>query len=150
MEKVLKLATQFRKALENAQNANEFQYDICFYQFPRACCGDTSDLLGQYLLESDIRSRYVCGTYYDDDTSCESQSHAWLLLKDGRIVDITGDQFRDQRTFLCYDQRIYVGKMDTFHRLFEVDPCRDIHDSVGVQGVPRLQGLYQTILRYIR
>jgi hypothetical protein len=29
-----------------------------------ACCGDTSDLLAQYLLDKDIKADYVCGTYW--------------------------------------------------------------------------------------
>lgn len=149
MDMVLKLATEFRNAIEAAKDAGEFQHDICFHKFPTACCGDASELLGQYLLDHGIHSRYVCGTHYYGETSYDSQSHAWLLLDDGRIADITADQFYLQSMYLNYDRPVYVGKMDTFHKLFKVDPSRDIHDNVGVRGVPRLPTLYQTIRRYI-
>ena len=56
--------------------------------------------------------------YYDDEGV---QSHAWLELSDGVIVDITGDQFKYDKVFLNYNVPVYVGKMDAFHALFDVE-----------------------------
>ena len=42
----------------------EFDNDSIYRRFPRACCGDTSDLLAQYLLDKGIKTDYVCGTYW--------------------------------------------------------------------------------------
>lgn len=149
MDAILKLATEFRNAIESARDAGEFQHDICFHQFPKACCGDAADLLGQYLMDYGISSKYVCGTYYYGESSWYSQSHAWLLFDDGRIADITADQFNGQKIFSHAYQKVYVGQMDEAHEIFEVEPCRDIHDNVGIQGIARLSKLYQTIRKYI-
>lgn len=42
----------------------KFDNDSIYCRFLRACCGDTSDLLAQYLLDKDIKADYVCGTYW--------------------------------------------------------------------------------------
>lgn len=148
MDTVLKLATEFRSAIEAAEAAGEFQHDICFYRFPTACCGDATDLLGQYFMDHGIPSKYVCGTYYYGRDSYDSQSHAWLLLDDGRIADITADQFNGQRLYSHDYRPVYVGEMDAAYKIFEVEPCRNIHDNVGIQGIARLSELYKIILKW--
>ena len=45
MKDIEQLATQFRKAIDAALEAGEFDNDSIYRRFPRACCGDTSDLL---------------------------------------------------------------------------------------------------------
>lgn len=43
-------------------------------------------------------------------------------MHDNRIIiDITGDQYYDNREFLNYSKSVYVGAMDDFHSLFEFD-----------------------------
>ena len=64
MKDIEQLATQFRKAIDAALEAGEFDNDSIYRRFPRACCGDTSDLLAQYLLDKGIKTDYVCGTYW--------------------------------------------------------------------------------------
>lgn len=49
MKEIKQFATQFRKAIDLALEAGEFDNDSIYRRFPRACCGDTSDLLAQYL-----------------------------------------------------------------------------------------------------
>ena len=51
---VEQFAREFCIAIEKAQIAGEFDTDFAFRRFPRACCGDASDLLAQYLLENKI------------------------------------------------------------------------------------------------
>lgn len=150
---IIELASSFRQAIERAQSAGEFNKDISFGVFPRRCCGDTSCLLGHFLLKNGIQTRYVCGNYYGDD--CEyGQSHAWLELPNGTIIDITADQFKNKPIFLNNSRDVYVGKRNSFYQLFEVDERRDIHDTVYLSELgefcyPRLISIYNTILRYM-
>ena len=60
MKEIKQFATQFRRAIDLALEAGEFDNDSIYCRFPRACCGDTSDLLAQYLLDKGIKTDYVC------------------------------------------------------------------------------------------
>lgn len=153
MENVKILAKRFRGAIDKAKEAGEFDRDLIFSKFPKGCCGDASDLLAEFLLEKGIHTDYVCGTYYYYDEEYNSQSHAWLLSKDKMIIDITGDQFRYDSTFLNYDIPVYVGAEDDFHELFEEED-RDIYVHNGISALGdmcqyRLWGLYEKILKYV-
>ena len=69
------------------------------------------------------------------------------------IIDITGDQFRNNPDFLNYDKSVYVGAEDDFHRLFEVED-RNVRENIGLDALgsfcqPRLYGLYRKIIKYI-
>lgn len=152
MNNIDMLASKFRKAIDSAISAGEFQNDFSFSHFPRGCCGDTSDLLAQFLLENDIITHYVCGTYMDGSFD-DKQSHAWLLTNNDTIIDITGDQFKDDPVFLKYDKSIYIGVEDDFHKLFKVED-RDVHQNYGLDSLghmcrPRLKDLYNIIIKYL-
>ncbi|KAF5047460.1 hypothetical protein [Acetobacterium wieringae] len=152
MKDITRLVNKFREALDLARDSGEFDNDISFYNFPRGCCGDASDLLAQFLLDHGIRTYYVCGSYYDDSFE-NSQSHAWLMTGNQIIIDITGNQFRYNPVFLNYDKPVYVGVEDDFHRLFEVED-RDIHENNGLDSLggacqPRLNELYRKTIKYI-
>lgn len=150
-QKVEYLASVFRTAIENAKEAGEFDSDFPFSQFPRACCGDATELLAQYLLENKIKSTYVCGNrYFGNPEEC-TQSHAWLVV-DGLIVDITGDQFLNNKSYYNYDVPVYVGIGDAFHSLFEIEE-RDVYEFTGIENYghmcqSRLFGLYKKIMKY--
>lgn len=149
---IYELAVQFRNAIDKAKEVGEFDKDFSFNRFPRACCGDASDLLGHFLLENGIETYYVCGNYYREGEGF-GQSHAWLLDHRNTIIDITGDQFKYETEFLNYDIPVYVGAADDFHALFEVEK-RDIRqisyiENLGPICVPRLLNLYSVILKYI-
>ena len=58
-------AIQYRKAIEDLRDEGTFDNDFSFNHFPRACCGDASDLLGQFFLDEGIQMWYVCGTYLE-------------------------------------------------------------------------------------
>lgn len=144
-------AFEFRMAIERAKAEGEFDSDLTFFQFPLACCGDASDLLAQYLLENGIKSTCVCGNRYFDNPETGTQSHAWLLVN-GLIIDITGDQFNNQSSYYNYNKRVYVGKGDAFHKLFEVEN-RHTYDFEGIENLgyvcqSRLFDLYRKIKRY--
>lgn len=75
-------ATRFRRAL-NEQHGRLTN----FQGFPSGCCGDASELLGQYFQHSGLGEwQYVFGWQ-------GTKSHAWIE-QNGLIVDITADQLR--------------------------------------------------------
>lgn len=143
---------QFRDAIDRARDAGEFDCDFSFHKFPLGCCGDTSDLLAQFLLEKNIRTYYVCGTYRSGKFE-NIQSHAWLITDSNIIIDITSDQFKFSPDFLNYNTPVYIGYGDNFHNLFEFED-RDINENNGIDALgsmcqPRLKSLYNKIVRYI-
>ncbi|MGL5331147.1 MAG: hypothetical protein ACRDD7_17925 [Peptostreptococcaceae bacterium] len=147
MNDIKRLVRQFRDAIDVARDIGDFDNDFSFNKFPRGCCGDTSDLLAQFLLENQIRTYYVYGMY-------RGQSHAWLLTDNKTIIDITGDQFKDNSDFLNYDKSVYVGTEDDLHRLFKVEN-RNIRENSGLDVLgsmcePRLNELYNKIIKYIQ
>ena len=81
-EQIHNLIIDFRIAIERTCEAGVLERDIVFRSFPRGCCGDTSELLAEYLRLNGIKTIYVCG----DD---HGQSHAWLVLKDNRVKEPT-------------------------------------------------------------
>lgn len=144
-----RLAAKFRQAIDFAKENGEFISDDAFCSFPSGCCGDTCYLLGQYLLDHDISSTYVCGNYYYDNPEEGPQSHAWILINE-LIVDITADQFMFYNEFINYNLPVYVGNTDAFHKLFEVEE-RDVHPLLGLNQYSdfRLKRLYRQIMKYI-
>lgn len=151
MKDIKRMARQFRNAIDKARDAGEFDKDFSFYKFPCGCCGDTCELLAQFLLENGITTFYVWGMH-SHSSSEGPQSHAWLLAHNHTIIDITGDQFRDNPIFLNYDKSVYVGDEDDFHRLFRVNP-RDIKKTNGIGSLashcqPRLFNLYDKIIKH--
>jgi len=146
MNDIKRLVNQFREAIDEARDAGEFNKDSSFGRFPRGCCGDASDLLAQFLLENDIKTYYVGGTYKD-------WFHAWLITSNEIIIDITGDQFKYDPDFLKYDKPVYIGGKDAFHKLFIVED-RNVYENFGLKSLgdmclPRLIELYEKITKFI-
>ena len=151
MKEYQKLVYEFRKAIDCAVDNGDFDDDLTFRRFPSGCCGDTSDLLAEYLFNHGFSVQYVRGTYRNG-TFEGTQTHAWLICE-GNIIDITGDQFSNRKEFLNFDKPVYIGKKGKFHSLFEVER-RDVIPHYGIRSLgemcqPRLYGLYNTILQYI-
>ena len=154
------MAVLFRKAIEKLRDEGVFNDDFSFHHFPCGCCGDASDLLGQFLLDQGIETWYVCGTYIENfvDVCGESnlQSHAWLTTdnpdtrEDFFIIDITGDQFNKNLEYNCRNEPVYVGRMDSFHKLFETE-SGDMHPSAPLytlgMAAPRLIEKYNQIIK---
>lgn len=76
--KIRELSLAFRSAIEAARNNHQFDRDLCFSRFPTGCCGDTCYLLAAFLRNKGVESIW-CSTEREDWT------HAWLVVKDGRI-----------------------------------------------------------------
>ena len=113
---LLRLAVNYRNAIEIALNNNELDFIPLFDNFPKGSCGITCDLLGEYLLRNGYATKYVCGTKYGN-TPFDSQSHAWLLYNN-IIIDITGDQFKNDSKYLYNNNKVYVGEENDFYKLF--------------------------------
>lgn len=82
MRDVLLAARRFRTAI--SQNPPPL---VSFASFPSGACGDASEFLGQYLIDSGL-GEWLYRTAFTIDLA----SHAWLE-QDGIIVDMTADQF---------------------------------------------------------
>ena len=121
MEQIRFLAEQFRNAIEQAKENGETDPLKFFERFPRGCCGDASDFLGHFLLEKGIETYHIWGNCPAENFWENSQSHAWLFIEDNIIIDITGDQFKDDKRFLNYNHSVYFGPIDDFHKLFMTD-----------------------------
>lgn len=152
MKDIRELASQFRMAIDLAKENGEFDGDFSFKTFPKGCCGDASDLLAQFLLENGIKTYYVCGKYYGKSYE-DWCSHAWLMTGENVIIDITGDQFKQEPKFYNNNAKTYVGMGNEFYKLFEVE-SRDIHEDKGIYSLnsmclPRLVKLYKAIAKYI-
>lgn len=147
------LASKFRNAINSAISAGEFNDNFPFNHFPLGCCGEASDLLSHFLLENDVITHDVFGNYiYDSNKSF--QHHAWLITDDDNIIiDITGDQFKDNPFFLKYDKKVYVGLEDDFHKLFEIESKNINENSASTKSsvsLPsELRELYNIIIKYI-
>ena len=128
MEVLLDILKNFRNAIDEAKDDRKFDKHYIFKNFPLGCCGITSDILGIYLQEKGIHTKYVCGTYRNGDFE-DIQSHAWLVLDDDTIIDITGDQFKYNEIFYGNNKKVYVGRKNKFYKLFEEDsPPHELSD----------------------
>lgn len=79
----------------------------------------------------------------------------WGRIKEPDIMKDYRRLKKDENksVFLNYDKSVYVGEIDDFHRLFEVEEIdvRENHGLSAIGGfcVPRLWDLYRKILKYI-
>ena len=149
MAELLHLVCSFRNALEAASAAGEFNHDCAFWGFPNGCCGDTCDLLGQYLISHGIKTGYTSGVWSGPNYKC--YTHAWLVNKDGLVIDITGDQFRDDSQFFNFNCAIYIGQETSFHQLFQERSSRvwlPFH-KLGCMEPCRLPRIYNQIMKYV-
>lgn len=138
MEELLEeAATLFRKAIESI-HYSEFPVECQLrYSFPGGACGDTSLLLGKYLLEHyNIDCEYVCGSCLIEGK--ENSTHAWLEKSDFKI-DITADQFDD------INERVIVSKSHSLYVYYEFDESRKISEYFPLE----LVSSYQIIVRKI-
>ena len=140
---IYKIAKAFRAAIISARNDREFNYRDRMSNFPRGCCDDSCDLLAHYLYYThNICSRQKVGTYRDNNPN-NTTNHAWLVLHDGTIIDITGDQFRN---FAEYMKDVYVGQETPFYKRLE---RKQIQNNFDITQDSRLKNDYQIIMNHI-
>lgn len=147
--KLENLVVAFRRAIERAKANNE-QGEF-FRKFPVGQCGNTSDMLAQYLIDNGISPiTYVNGTYYGDYGD-DMQAHTWLVVN-GMLIDITGDQFKYHEKPLKYDIPVYIGPKTEYYELFEITPGGS-HEHFGLDdgwtNYRKLKEWYEIILRYL-
>ncbi|MCB2353919.1 hypothetical protein [Clostridium estertheticum] len=155
MQEIKELATKFRIAIESAKNERRFTDDQCFRNFPSGCCGITAELLAQFLMDNDIKSKltYIGGTCRD--YSLELQSHAWLKIEDNIVVDITIDQFKCCLVPFVFNETVYVGLYNDFYNQFEIDVeeiCNNYYplEDMYIRNHLSRRKLYEIILEYIK
>ena len=150
MKKILKLAEQFRNAMDEAKQDGVFTNHSPLCCFPRGCCTVASALLAQFLLEHRIRTFEIRGIA-DDGSPC-GQPHEWLITQDDIMIDITGDQFRNNDMLLNYDKPAFVGIEDNLHKMFVIES--DIIENRGLNSYSdgmklKLAKIYNDIIKYI-
>ena len=128
------IAFAFRNALEEARYDLKFK-NPCLMDFPRGSCGETSELIAEYLLKNKkihckIISAEISGDSFDD-----MFSHAWIEINDNIIIDITADQYKYDNYFNEVKEWIvpcYVGKKTELHNMFEIIP-NGIREFRGIE-----------------
>ena len=146
---IKEMSLQFRKAIESAiENKESGDY---FRLFPKGQCGNTCYLLAQYLIDNGISPVFYVWGFYSGDTFDSRMSHAWLEV-DGQVIDITGDQFQNHKKSLKNNIPVYVGKINSFYKLF--DTCNGKrHELFGFEPEWKycrdLKETYHTILKYL-
>ena len=138
ISEVFTLASKFRKAILLVPRSElPWNSSMAISQFPKGCCGDTSQILATYLYsELNLVCNYVLGSNNDLGT------HAWLE-HNGVVIDITADQFND-RGF--YSPSVHVGNKLNIHKSFDTTVSEDgRHISLIDSG--SLRGVYACILK---
>ena len=129
-DNLAELAARFRAAIIKADPATLPL--VTLQNFPRGACGDAILLLAKYLQEN------KCGDFYYVLGEREDHSHAWLQ-RDSLIIDITADQFEDQKT------PVIVTEDHSWHSLFngEIQHIADfcLYDTYTVSEMIRTYSL---------
>lgn len=112
--KLKKIAEQFRLAIEDAQIAGELKGNMRY--FPKGACSYTCDLLQRYFHDQGIETLCFYGIAGYGESG---ESHVWLETKDGIIIDITGDQYKNKTGKLYNNDPVYVGPKTSFYGLFK-------------------------------
>ncbi len=112
ISRITQQATAFRRAIERCRDR---LLAISLTDFPYGSCGDASDMLGMFLMDTiDVKAEYVSGWH-------SAQSHAWLMYS-ALDIDITADQFGNAP--------VIVTTESTWHICFSVETRR----SPGIGG----------------
>lgn len=114
---IIQLAKRFRKALDDAVEWGVFGDELPFVNFPSGCCDDVCDIFGELLLENCISVTKVFGIYRYNDWD-KKYSHVWLEIDDRLVIDLTGDQYKDDPIMLNFNDPCYIGKSNSLHQLF--------------------------------
>lgn len=77
--RIRSLVNSFRKKIDRAQSKDLF-VDTMLEEFPIQCCGVTSRLLAEFLLDNGIETLWISAEEFGTD-----ETHAWLVVKDDRI-----------------------------------------------------------------
>lgn len=77
--RIRSLVNDFRRKIDRAKNKDLF-VDTMLEEFPTQCCGVTSTLLAEFLLDNGIETLWISAKEFGTH-----ETHAWLVVKDDRI-----------------------------------------------------------------
>ena len=124
MNYIRELAIQFRKAIDSAQENDEFRRPP-FSHFPNDCCDFACDLLGAYLSEHNISTYQINGVCKFDHT----WHHVWLVTHNNIVIDITEDQFIGKFAFVQNALKVHVGQEDQIQKIFSQNRVRECNTN---------------------
>lgn len=134
LDKIRQLSTQFRQACQEYAWKTD---DYFFRHFPKYCCGYASEMLECYLLNNGIDNlKHVIG-----EKTGSQGTHAWTIIGENLIVDITLDQFSDSYP------PVYIGEPLPIHKEFCNRIIRDSEPEIGNFSV---DCFYSSILHIIK
>ncbi len=138
---IYNIALTYREAILRAKYNREFDRRDRMSNFPCGCCDDSCDLFAHYLYTIyGIYTKQRNGIYRDNNPD-NTTNHAWLVMDDDIIIDITADQF----DFLPRDtEGVYVGKENPFYR--NLDRIQT-YENYDIMQNERLWNDYQIIMR---
>lgn len=134
-EFIYQLAYEFRSALEIVSDKRNYGRLKIFASFPDGCCGYTSDLLAEYLIENGIQRERIQVLNGESDKG--NYSHCWLMIDDMHYIDITADQFSYKPHFEKYSpipECCIVPKDTYFFERFTNRRLRHSH-NVGINSM---------------
>lgn len=143
IEELRNSVATFRDAIVTARDNRDFDRKDRMSNFPGGCCDDACDLLSYYLYdELGIRTMQGNGLY-DDGVFENRTNHAWLVMDDGTVIDITGTQFK-----FCagFTEEVYIGQENSFYKGLE---RKTILENYDIRQSERLWTDYQIILGYL-
>lgn len=103
------VALAFREGCEAIHLQNRMPSNMT--NFPRGCCGNASEILGDYLISRGLAS----GKLVRADKG--NKSHAWIEVGN-LVIDVTGDQFTGRPA-------VYVDVADAWFKKWSVDGRRE-------------------------
>lgn len=151
---ITQLAQQFRQAIDDGFEWGVFGEEFPFSNFPHECCDDVCDLFGELLIKHNVRVTQVFGIYRYNNWD-KQYSHVWLQLDDNTIIDLTGDQYKEDPIMLNYDNPCYIGKPNALHQLFPKEeityrPFMGIDAYSDEKTRKRLWRLYRNVMSFMK
>lgn len=143
IEELRNSVATFRDAIVTARDNRDFDRKDRMSNFPGGCCDDACDLLSYYLYEKfGIRTRQGNGLY-DDGVFENRTNHAWLVMDDDTVIDITGTQFK-----FCagFTEEVYIGQENSFYKGLE---RKTILENYDIRRSQRLWNDYLIIRKYL-
>ncbi|HCF2447005.1 TPA: hypothetical protein NIA45_004673 [Pseudomonas aeruginosa] len=98
----------FREACEAIHQQNRMPPNM--RTFPAGCCGNSSEILGDYLISRGLAKAKLVRANRGDE------SHAWIEVGT-LVIDVTGDQFAGRPA-------VYVDGTDAWFRKWKLDGRR--------------------------
>ena len=148
------LGIRFRQAIQRARDNGEFRpvrwNKECMNEFPDDCCDDASIMFGNYLFENCMGqpSDLVTGHHFDESLGF-SRGHTWLVVNNF-VVDLTGDQFKNDPQYKNFNIEVHVGAETAMHKVFN-ERRRTVHCypiNYRIDDRELMQSKYDRVMKY--